>query len=279
MKPENFTTPVAIFPPADASTAAKIFAVLRSVAPATLFLLFKKSDKKNRFAVAARINWPCRYRMFSSDPQASPAKQIADGLDWIFTQAEECILLMENQLPKPEFFQFCQELLTKYREDQRILSISGSNFFPNNRRMKYDYYFSRFPFLTVWATWRRVWRNSYDPAMRLWPVIRDNNWLWDLFCNIEVLNENHRLKFGISAESGMVDAWKKRFDNIYNGVEDNLTLRFLFSSLLQNGLHIQPTVNLAANDNNELLTFPLLDPPFVIRNAQADEYNELLFVK
>lgn len=277
MNPESFTTPVAIFLSSNSSIAAKTFAILRSIAPATLFLLLKESDKKTCSAVDAQINWPCRYQMFSSDPQVSPVKQTAAGLDWVFTQAEECILLTENQLPNSVFFRFCQELLAKYREDQRIMSISGSNFFPNNRRMKYDYYFSSFPFLTAWGTWQRVWKNCYDPAMRLWPVIRDGNWLSDLFCNIEVLAENKQLKIVISDEFDMANAWKKRFDNIYNGVEDNVTIRFLFSSLLQNGLHIHPTVKLVANDNDNPLTFPLLHPPFVIRNALADKYNESIF--
>lgn len=279
MNQQNFTTPVAIFLPSNSCIASETLAILRNIAPAMLFLLLKKSDKKTRAAVAAQINWPCRYQLFSSDSKVSPVRQITEGLDWVFMQVEECILLNENQLPNSAFFRFCQELLVKYRKDQRIMSISGSNFFSNNRRTKYSYYFSGFPVLTAWGTWRRVWENCYDPAMRLWPVIRDGNWLLDLFCNIEVLAENFQLKFSTAPETDIVNAWKKRFDNVYNGIEDNLAIRFLFSSLLQNGLHIQPTFNLMSKDNNASLTFPLLHPPFVIRNALADKYNESICIK
>ncbi|WP_157162581.1 hypothetical protein [Cylindrospermum stagnale] len=45
-------------------------------------------------------------------------------MDWIFEQVEEAITLEDDYVPHPTFFRYSQELLEKYRDDERIMMIS-----------------------------------------------------------------------------------------------------------------------------------------------------------
>ncbi|KAA0253686.1 MAG: hypothetical protein EDM75_11530 [Chlorobiota bacterium] len=45
-----------------------------------------------------------------------------------FRMDEELIILEDDCVPAAAFPEFCEELLSRYREDQRVCMISGSNF-------------------------------------------------------------------------------------------------------------------------------------------------------
>jgi len=50
-------------------------------------------------------------------------------------------MLEDDCLPHPSFFRFCQEMLDYYRNDERVMFISGDNFQSKKRNPKYSYYF------------------------------------------------------------------------------------------------------------------------------------------
>lgn len=77
----------------------------------------------------------------------------------VFKKEEEVIFLEDDKLPSLCFFDFCSELLEKYRNDERILFISGMNTnssFLNN--YKYDYFFAELN--TNWG--HAIWKRTYD---------------------------------------------------------------------------------------------------------------------
>ena len=59
-------------------------------------------------------------------------------------EVEEGIVLEDDCLPHPSFFRFCEELLERYREDERIAMVSGDNFQFGRKRGDRSYYFSRY---------------------------------------------------------------------------------------------------------------------------------------
>jgi hypothetical protein len=104
-------------------------------------------------------------------------------------------------LPHPSFFPFCEQLLDKYQDDQRIMTISGNNFQFGRKRTDYSYYFSRYTLIWGWATWRRAWQ-QYDVEMKQWASVRDGNWLQD------ILHDSQAVKY-----------WSKLFQGCY---EENI---------------------------------------------------------
>ena len=95
----------------------------------------------------------------------------------------EAIILEDDCVPNPTFFRFCQEMLDRYRHDQRIGMISGDNFQFGRRRNDDSYYFSKYVHVWGWASWRDRWVGSYDVTMARWPRIRDEGWLVDIVGN------------------------------------------------------------------------------------------------
>ena len=50
------------------------------------------------------------------------------ALDWFFSKEERGIVLEDDCIPDISFFPFCDILLEKYAQDERVFAISGDNF-------------------------------------------------------------------------------------------------------------------------------------------------------
>ena len=226
-------------------------------------------------AIIDRVDWDCEVLKNYSDVNLGCMRRVSSGLDWVFNIVEEAIIIEDDCLPHPTFFRFAEELLERYRNDQRIMSISGQNVQFGRKRTDYSYYFSRYNHCWTWASWRRAWQ-YYDLEMKLWPEIRDGNFLED------VLGDSHAAK-----------VWTKTFQLCYEGKIDSWAFRWTLASFIQNGMNILANVNLVSNIghgvagtntgdvdspyNNmpaEALKFPLKHPPFAIRDTQADKFTE-----
>ena len=81
-------------------------------------------------AVLRNIDWPCgcRTELVGKQPWL-PQATISSGLDWVFHHVERAIILEDDCVPDPSFFSFCEELLERYSDEPRPVSmISGDNF-------------------------------------------------------------------------------------------------------------------------------------------------------
>ena len=192
-------------------------------------------------------------------------------MDWICNTVEEAIILEDDCLPHPTFFRYCEELLEYYRDDQRVMHISGDNFQYGHKRTKDSYYFSHYTHVWGWASWRRAWQN-YDVEMKSWKTVKDGNWLAD------ILKDRESILY-----------WENTFQSVYEGKADSWSNQWLFACWLQSGLSILPNVNLVSNIGfgieathttkkgklasipTEAMDFPLQHPLFIVRDTQADE--------
>lgn len=225
-------------------------------------------------AIIDRVDWDCEVLKDYSNVNLGCKRRISTGLDWVFETIEEAIILEDDCLPDPTFFRFCEELLEKYRDDKRIAMISGDNFQFGKRRTASSYYFSRYAHIWGWASWRRAWKN-YDVNMKLWPEIRDGGYLQDCLEDTKIIRY-----------------WKKIFENVYHNKIDTWDYQWLFTCWLQGMLTILPNYNLISNigftpeathksdlntyDNMKIgsMTFPILHPPFILRDSIADSITE-----
>ncbi|GAG00965.1 unnamed protein product, partial [marine sediment metagenome] len=230
---------------------------------------------ETREIIEKSIDWSCEVMMNYSPVNLGCKIRVSSGLNWVFSNVEEAIILEDDCLPHPTFFRFCEEMLAKYWGDERIMVISGNNFQLGRKRTEYSYYFSRYVHIWGWASWKRAWQN-YDVEMRLWSIIRDNGWLED------ILNDARAIKY-----------WTDIFQSVYQGDIDTWDYQWVFACWVQNGLSILPNVNLVSNigfmpggthtDNaknkyanlrSEAMDFPIQHPPFVIRNGHADNFTQ-----
>ena len=106
----------------------------------------------------AQVGWDCDIqRRFRSENLGSGAS-VKEGLDWVFSIEDSLIILEDDTVPNPMFFELCEELLPKYAEDPRIGMISGSRVVQEPSPYRSSYTFSRVPITWGWASWSRAWK-------------------------------------------------------------------------------------------------------------------------
>lgn len=267
-------------------TTARVFAAIAKAKPPKLLVVADgpRSDEPGEAekceaarAIIDRVDWDCEVLKNYAKENMGCRRRVSSGLDWVFAKVEAAIVLEDDCLPHSTFFRFCAELLERYRDDQRVMMISGDNFQFGKRRTDYSYYFSRFAHIWGWASWRRAWTH-YDADLKLWPDIKKGCWLKDFLGNKD-----------------RVQYWTDIFDALYDGEIDTWDYQLNLSCWMQNGLNIIPEVNLIsnigfqhdgthtrgkgrlANMDTQSMEFPLLHPPHLLRNSLADKQVESLF--
>lgn len=226
-------------------------------------------------ALVEMIDWKCEVKTLFRETNLGCKVAVSEAISWFFGQEEEGVILEDDCVPHPSFLVFASELLQRYRDDERVMLISGNNFQFGRRRSDDSYYFSRYNHIWGWASWRRSWE-LYDHSMKAWPAVRDGGWLGD------ILNDKRAARF-----------WGQIFDATYHDRNTSWAYRWAFACWINDGLSILPNVNLVSNIGfgNEAthtlrsesflanmpfleMPFPLQHPRFMIRDAVADDRTE-----
>ena len=283
----QLTTPVAFLIFNRPETTARVFAEIARVKPPILLVVADgpRSDVTGeaercadaRAIVENGIDWQCDVRTNYAESNLGCKRRISSGLDWVFDAVDEAIVLEDDCLPHPTFFRFCEELLKRYRDDERIMTISGDNFQFGRQRTRYSYYFSRYFHCWGWASWQRAWK-YYDADMALWPEMDVGGWLRDL------LQDPSAARY-----------WTEVFRATRQGHIDTWDYQYLFTHWSRGALSIIPAANLVSNigfgahsththgssrlANMPLgaIDYPLRHPPFMVRDAEADDFVQREF--
>ena len=107
------------------------------------------------------VIWPCELHTMYEEKNYGCGVGPYRAISWFFENVVEGIILEDDCVPHPDFFMYCQELLERYRDNERIAVIGGTNRHPDRVKCKSSYYFSPYAETWGWATWRRVWK-EYD---------------------------------------------------------------------------------------------------------------------
>lgn len=274
-------TPVAFIIFNRPDTTERVFAEIAKAKPPKL-LVIGDGARVNRDGEAAkvttvraiidRVDWDCEVLTNYSNVNLGCKIRVSSGIDWVFEQVEEAIILEDDCLPHPSFFRFCEELLERYRDDERIGMISGDNYQFDRIRTRDSYYFSRYMHIWGWATWRRAWKN-YDVRINIWPKMRDDDWLKSI-----IYKKNQR-KY-----------WMQIFNAVYEGKIDTWDYQWVLISMTQGFVSITPEINLISNIGfgpdaththgfniysnmkTKEMIFPLTHPEIFLPNYSADNY-------
>jgi hypothetical protein len=219
-------------------TQQRVFDEIRKIRPKRLFVVADgpregKPGEKERCEAARKIidqvDWECEVKKNFSDTNMGCGKRPASGITWFFENVEEGIILEDDCIPDQSFFNYVQELLEKYRDNERVMVISGDNFQNGIKRGDGDYYFSRLPHTWGWATWRRVWE-KYDFEMKDFPdFVRDNN--------IE----------NIWKKKEVQKYWQEKFSELYAYHFDIWDYQLTYAIWKNDGICISPNANLISN--------------------------------
>lgn len=182
------STPVALIIFRRPDLTAKVLDEIRLAKPAEVYVIAdgprtnKPGDEEACAAARAvidTIDWDCRVHKHYSDTNLGCGHRPASGIDWLFSQVESAIILEDDCVPHSSFFGFCEEVLDRYRDDERVMHISGCTYRADPWDTEDSYFFSRFPACWGWATWRRAWQH-HDIHCKDWPRLRETGFLSDL---------------------------------------------------------------------------------------------------
>lgn len=262
-------------------TTARVFEAIAKAKPSKLLVVadgprpdrLGEADKcAQTRAIIDNVDWDCEVITNFSAINLGCKKRVASGLDWIFEQVEEAIILEDDCLPEHSFFRFSDEMLERYRLNERVGMVSGGNLQFGQSRGNASYYFSRYTHIWGWATWRRAWKH-YDRDMALWPSFRDEGWIDRVF-----------------ASQGEREYWKNSFQWVHDGKLDTWDCSWTFAAITHGMLQIVPNVNLIsnigfgpeaththvvgihANMPVQPIVFPIKHPKFVLADEEADRY-------
>jgi hypothetical protein len=253
-----------------------VFRAIAQARPKRLFVLADGPRNPEEAALCAearamvKVDWPCDLTMKVSDVNLGCRDHLSGGFDEVFAETEAAIILEDDCVPDPTFFRFCEEMLDRYRDDERVMSVTGANYLGHWRRgwSSPSYFFSYFGSPWGWGTWRRAWER-YDVTMQAWKHPTTKPWLQEVLGNDEMYRFQAR-----------------RFDIVY-GNSHSWDIAWLFAKLLDAGLTIVPAVNLIRNigclGGNSLpathavanmptgpMTFPLRHPRTVAVDREHD---------
>jgi hypothetical protein len=276
----SLKTPVAFLIFKRPDTTERVFQAIRKAKPKKLLVVAdgpRTSEEEEKCqqvrAIIEQVDWDCEVLKNYSDTNLGCKKRVSSGLDWVFSEVEEAIILEDDCLPHSSFFRYCANLLERYRYDDRVMAISGENVYQGQTIISYSYYFSKYVHIWGWASWRRAWQ-YWDDNPERWVEFRDAG-LMNSVCD-DPYERKH---------------WTNIFDRVFlEGKPDSWDYIWLFTCWSQGGLIAVSNTNLVTNigfsvdgthtkGSSQLANLSTEEigeinyPPFIIQNKEADLYR------
>jgi hypothetical protein len=179
--------------------------------------------------VLNEIDWDCNISKRFLDCNLGVGRNPAEGIDWVFDRIGETIILEDDCIPNPDFFKFCDKLLDRYRNNPRVMMISGNNHTLGQYTIDNSYAFTYHTQTHGWATWKDSWQH-YDYRVQKWPKFRSYQWLYNITGSI------------ISSIF-----WMKIFDKAYAKESPYWDFQWTLCCWINSGVNIVPAVNLVSN--------------------------------
>jgi hypothetical protein len=233
----KLTTPVALVIFNRPQTTRAVFERIRAARPPKLLVTAdgprRDRPEEQRLCAAARevvreVDWPCEVHTHFSEVNLGCRDGVASGIDWVFSLVSEAIILEDDCVPDPTFFRFCDELLERYRDEPRVGMIGGSNLHSGRAARGASYFFSKYPFIWGWASWRRAWAH-YDRSAYAWPRFRHSH----AFRAITLPMERAY--------------WERSFDSVHDGALDTWDYQWTLACWRAGMLSVVPHCNLISN--------------------------------
>jgi hypothetical protein len=213
----SFPVPILLIIWRRPQTTRRVIDAIRQVKPSSIYiacdgprpLVEGESEKVQltRALALQLIDWDCQVSTRFSDVNLGCRDGVSSAISWFFQHVAEGIILEDDVLPYPEFFEYCQSSLKRYRRDDRIWAVSANctrkesaildNYPESPLHLRYNFS------CWGWATWRDRWA-CYNAEI-------DQNWLSihqqtvQSFCGQNSGREV--LRRALLGGSKMIDTW------------------------------------------------------------------------
>lgn len=225
--------------------------------------------------IIKQVDWHCDvHTLFQMENQGCGFGP-ANAISWAFETEDSLIVLEDDCVPVPTFFSFCDEMLERYKDDERITIIGGRSHHGDSRFFdKQDYIFTHYAHTWGWATWKRCW-NKFDIYMKDFP-----EWLAQGGAYNILSNKKHAKFFN------------KRFEDVFRTIDAEVShswdMQWVYARIKEGGLGIVPCKNLISNigcgngthtsanfkdSPTGKMPKELRHPQFIMNNREYDDYH------
>lgn len=219
-------------------TTERVFQEIKAARPAKLYIAADgpRIDRPGEvlrcgetLKIVENIDWPCEVKRLYRTTNLGCKNAISSAIDWFFENEEEGIILEDDCLPARSFFYYCDTLLEKYRFDTRIRHIAGCSLQRGKKWGEASTYFANQTHVWGWASWKRVWKD-YDKDLINYHEEEVADKLADIFTDPFVIAD-----------------WTRIFKELKAGKIDTWDYQLAFLNYFNNGLSVNPNVNLISN--------------------------------
>ena len=256
---------------------SQVFNAVRRARPASLYVAADgpRADRAGEVElvervrkIATAVDWPCDVKTLFRKSNLGCKLAVSGAITWFFEHEEEGIIIEDDCLPHLDFFNFCENLLDYYRDDESVHVITGNNFQNGQQRGTGTYYFSKYNHCWGWATWRRAWKN-YQGDLLFWPSWKQSD-DWRANCPDKVERRYWEKIFDL-VHAGGIDSWAYPWTACvwkHGGVTVNLVTNICFGA---DATHTyDPSASQASLPAVGLTD--LIHPDSVLQDLAADRY-------
>lgn len=219
-------------------TTARVFEAIRAAQPARLYVAAdgQRADRPGEAErcaevrrIATAVDWPCELKVLFRDQNLGCGQAVHEAISWFFECEPEGIILEDDVLPDATFFDYCGELLKRYRNSERVMAVCGGGYGDAKCFGDSSYTFARAFDPWGWASWRRAWQKHDVDALR------------DLDKSKRLLKRIGPRGF----DCGVY--WRGQFELTAHGFVDTWDYPWMFSIFKAGGLVAYPATNLISN--------------------------------
>jgi hypothetical protein len=183
----SFATPILLVIYKRSASLREQLGILRRIRPQRLYV-FADGPKNAGEAAPCRqaravlngVDWDCDVNRRFEDVNLGCGKGPATAISWFFEREAEGIILEDDLLPHLDFFRFAAELLGRFRDDERVMDICGTNRLGKWGDGGPSYLFSRWGSSCGLAIWRRAWKR-FDFEIKAWDDPESRRRIRDIF--------------------------------------------------------------------------------------------------
>lgn len=166
-------------------------------------------------------------KLVERDKNLGLADSIIDGVTKLCNDFGRVIVLEDDLIVAPNFLNYMNDALDRYKDDSQVMQIAGF-MFPFNIKSDQNAFFLPFTSSWGWATWQRAWK-YFDPSAKTY----------------DLLNKDEALKNAFDLNGAY--PYSKMLDSQMHGKIDSWAIRWYLSVFMHQGLTLYPAQTLVQN--------------------------------
>jgi len=200
------------------------------------------------------VDWNCEIKTLFHNKNLGCKNAVTMAIDWFFSNEEEGIIIEDDCVPNPDFFKYASCLLDKYRDNEKIWHIGGFNPIKKINNQETSYFFSNYPLVWGWATWRSRWK-KYNKNIE----------------NFSYLDRSISKNLNFARRD--VIYWEKIFKDVFSNKIDTWDYQWVYCVWIHSGLSIIPNKNLITNIGFNEKASHTKNPNSKLNKMQSNSFN------